>query len=70
MSLVRLVATVASALGFGACGGDGGDGATPPTQSAQLPTALYSVAVAYDEARGRLVVFGGSNNGAQSGDTW
>ena len=34
------------------------------------PPALYSVGLAFDDARQRLVLFGGYYRGAYSGDTW
>src|SRR5262245_200381 len=68
MRVVRpiVVALMALACGGGDSGDDGGTGPEPNV----LPTALYSVGAAYDQARNRLVVFGGSNNGSVSGDTW
>lgn len=38
--------------------------------TAQGPRPLYSVAAAFDETRGRLVVFGGYGQGGYSGETW
>jgi hypothetical protein len=34
------------------------------------PPAVYSLGAAYDEARGRLVIFGGTSGGVTSGATW
>lgn len=43
---------------------------TAYAQAQSVPTPRYSFAVAYDEARGKVVMFGGSNRGAFMNDTW
>lgn len=35
-----------------------------------VPSPRYSLALAFDEARGKLVMFGGSNRGSFMNDTW
>lgn len=40
------------------------------TAQGEAPPAMYSRAAAFDVARNRLVVFGGSNRGSYSDETW
>lgn len=43
---------------------------TSAPHSANQPAPAYSVGAAFDEARGRFVVFGGYRDGAYDGETW
>src|SRR5690242_11609555 len=56
-----------------ACGSSGGGSVVQPdttTPARVVPPALYSVGLAFDERRGRAVLFGGFSNGVVSDATW